>query len=71
MKEHLWEPPAMMSLVLVWLGRDTNVTAVIEGLETMENEVQNRDWGIMSIWVASCNCSMKKYRKRRCVVITG
>jgi hypothetical protein len=66
LKKPLWEPLAMRSLVLVWLGGDTNATVGFEGLEMMENKEQNRDWGIMSVWVAVCNCSMKQYRKRSC-----
>lgn len=61
----------MWTLVLVSLGGDTNVTVGFEGLETMESEVQNRDWGIMSVWVAVCNCSVRKCRKRSRVVTMG
>lgn len=61
----------MWSLILVWLGGDTNVTVGFEGLETMENEEQNRDWGVMNMWVTMCNCSMRKHRKRSCVVTLG
>lgn len=43
--------------------RDTNATVGFEGLETMETKEQNRDWGIMSVWVAMYNCSMKQYRR--------
>lgn len=53
----------------MWLGRDANVTVGFEGLETMENGVQIG--GIVSVWVAMCNCSMKKYGKRRCVATMG
>lgn len=39
----------MWSLVLVWLGRDTNVTVGFEGLETMRNRTEIG--GVMNMWV--------------------